>query len=87
MEIFSSSSFMSTPISANSGGREDHIELDYRRVADSFKDVVKLGNRMRLPDFSAPSFRGASAASEPGIQKYNLLNSWIPGPALRAVPE
>ena len=35
------------------------------------------------------SFRGASEASEPGIEGCRLraLLLWIPGPALRAVPE
>jgi hypothetical protein len=37
-------------------------------------------------DVAAPSFRGASKASEPGIQK-NFNCFWIPGSALGAAPE
>ena len=35
----------------------------------------------------APSFRGASAASEPGIQNCNPCRPGFPGPRLRRVPE
>jgi hypothetical protein len=33
------------------------------------------------------SFRGAGEAREPGIHNPQRCGVWIPGPALRAVPE
>jgi len=36
---------------------------------------------------SSTSFRGASAASEPGIHTPQRCGAWIPGPRLRRVPE
>jgi hypothetical protein len=40
--------------------------------------------RSRMSDLS---FRGASEASEPGIHNHQRCGVWIPGLALRAVPE
>jgi len=59
------------------------------RMRMSTANVESVG--MALKNSIKQSFRGAAAKrGEPGIQRHyycEMQHSWIPGPALRAVPE